>query len=112
MIPWRLAIPAVLTAAAVAGCITYFVIPVPPPVEPVRQTELPPAPRPPKPNWETHDVQATNAVEELGAKGKAVTDFERAAENILRRAASARAFAEERHIPEPVPLPRKRPIPR
>ena len=30
MISWRLAVPAVLVAATVAGCITYFATPAPP----------------------------------------------------------------------------------
>ena len=112
MIPWRLAIFAVLTAAVVAGCITYFVLPAPSPVEPVRRAELPPAPLPPKPNWKVLEAKAMKAVEDLAAQRKAVADFERSAEAILGNAASAQAFAEERPIPGPIPLPRKRPIPR
>jgi hypothetical protein len=112
MISWRFALLAVLTAAVVAGCITYFVVPVPPPVEPVRPTALPPAPQPPKPNWEAPAAKASDAIDQPGPKDKRVAAFEQAADAILRRATSARAFAEERPITGPIPLPRKRPIPR
>ena len=112
MISWRFAVLAVLTAAVVAGCITYFVAPVPPQAEPVRRTALPPAPQPPKPNWEEPQAKARDAVDQLGSEDKRVAAFEQAAEAILRRPTSAGAFAEERPITGSIPLPRKRPIPR
>jgi hypothetical protein len=112
MISWRLAILAVLTAAVVAGCITYFVAPVPPRVEPVRRTALPPAPQPPKPNWEATVAKAMDAVDQPATIDKRVTAFEKAAEAILRRPTSAGAFAEEQAIGGSIPLPRKRPTPR
>ena len=112
MITLRLAIPAVLAAAAVAGCITYFAIPIPPQVEPVRRTPLPPAPPPQKLNLAAPEAKAAGAAEQPNAKEKGVAAFEQAAEAILRRPAYAGAFAEERPITGPIPLPRKRPIPR
>ena len=112
MISLRLAIPAVLVAAIVAGCITHFVIPVPPQVETVRLTALPPPPHPPKPDWKA-EVKAMTTVEQPSAKDKSVAAFEQAAEGILRRLpSSAAAFTNERAITGPIPLPRKRPIPR
>jgi len=112
MTSWRFAVLAVLTAAVVAGCITYFVVPVPPQVKPALQTALPPAPQPPKPNWEAPETKARAAVDQPGANDKRVAAFEQAVEAILRRPSSAGAFAEERPVPGPIPLPRKRPIPR
>ena len=117
MISGRFAFVAVLTAAVVAGCITYFLVPVPPQVEPLRRTALPPAPLPPaplppKPNWEAPEAKAMDAVDQPGTKDKRVAAFEKAAEAILRRPTSAGAFAEERPIAGSIPLPRKRPIPR
>ena len=112
MISWRLAIPAVLTAAVVAGCITYFAIPVPPQGEPVLRTQLPPAPQPPKPNWEASESKIMSTVERPSPKDRAVAAFEQAAEAILKRPTSAGAFAEDLPITGPIPLPRKRPIPR
>jgi hypothetical protein len=96
MISLRLAVPAVLVAAAVAGCFTYFVTP-PPPVE----AEGPGA------------GTRTNINQRPNAEGQATAAaFERAAAAILRELPDAQASAGERSIAGHIPLPKKRPIPR
>jgi hypothetical protein len=108
MISLRLAVPALLIAAAVAGCFTYFVT-LPPPVEADRR--LPPtAPDTTGPDTET----PTNIGQLPSAKEQAAAAFQRAATAILRRAQNAEAAA---GIDEPpttghIPLPKRRPIPR
>jgi hypothetical protein len=107
MIGLRLAVAAVLAAAVVAGCITYFLIPaVPPPVEPGRR--LPPT-----------LINVTGRLDPETSLERPVTNdhreaFERAAEAILRRAqhATAAAGSDKPLIAGPVPLPRPRPLPR
>jgi hypothetical protein len=95
MISLRLAVPAVLVAAAVAGCFTYFVTP-PPPIE-----------------AEGLDTGTrTNINQRPSAGGQATIAFERAAAAILRELPDAQASAGERSIAGHIPLPKKRPIPR
>jgi hypothetical protein len=90
MISWRLAVPAVLVAATVAGCITYFIAPAPSqPVEFGMST----------------NIQRSTTDEHIDA-------FQRAAEAILRRAQNAKASAgtDEPLVTGRIPLPKKRPI--
>jgi hypothetical protein len=94
MISLRLAVPAVLVAAAVAGCFTYFFTP-PPPVE--ADQRLPPT----SPDTKGPDT---------GTR-KATAAFERSAAAILRELPGAQASAGE-PIAGHIPLPKKRPIPR
>jgi hypothetical protein len=98
MIGLRLAVPAVLVAAAVAGCFTYFVTP-PPPVG--ADQRLPPT----SPDTKGPDTGTRT-------KGQATAAFERAAAAILRELPDAEASAGERSIAGHIPLPKKRPIPR
>jgi hypothetical protein len=93
MISLRLAVPAVLVAAVVAGCFTYFVTP-PPPVE--ADQRLPPT----SPDTKGPDTGIRKAA------------FERAAAAILRELPNAQASSGERSIAGHIPLPKKRPIPR
>jgi hypothetical protein len=102
----RLAVPAVLVAAAVAGCITYFVTPTPQQVE--ADQKLPPT----VPNVTgrpnsgiSSNTPRPGAEDHIGA-------FERAAEAILKRAQNATASAgtDKPLITGPIPLPRRRPI--
>src|SRR6266852_9708121 len=107
MISLRLAVPAVLVAAAVAGCITYFVTPAPPqPVE--ADQRLPPivlnvAGRP--------DAGISTNIQRPSTEGH-IDAFERAAEAILKRAQNATASAgtDKPLITGPIPLPKRRPI--
>jgi hypothetical protein len=108
MISWRLFVPAVLVAAAVAGCFTYFVT-APPPVEAVQQLS-PTSPDIKGPNTRipTFIDQRSKAEEEA----KAV--FERAAAAILRQAPELQASVGVNEPPtaEHIPIPKRRPLPR
>jgi len=103
----RLAVPAVLVAAAVAACFTYFVAP-PPPVE--TDGKSPPPARDmtgPKPT-------PANIDQRLSAEERAAAAFSQAAAAILRQAPDARASAGTNELPITghIPLPKSRPIPR
>ena len=97
----RLAVPTVLLAAALAGCITYFVAPAPPqPIEAGQR--LPPT----VPNVGiSANIQRPSTEDHIDA-------FQRAADAILKRAQNATAAAGEPLVTGPIPLPRRRPIPR
>jgi len=106
MISLRLAVPAVLVAAALAGCFTYFVTPAPQ-VEAdklslqSRQTLLPAMGTP------TKFDQRLSADESGDA-------FRQAAEAILKQAPDAQASAGTNELPITghIPLPKRHPIPR
>jgi hypothetical protein len=108
MISLRLAVPAVLVAAVVAGCFTYFVTP-PPRVE--TDQRLPPtAPEMIGPDRATPaDVDQRPSAEEQAAAA-----FQRAAAAIQKQAPEAQASAgtDEPPITGHIPLPKRRPIPR
>ena len=99
----RLAVPAVVAAAALAGCITYFVTP-PPPVE----ADAQPAPTAP------HVTSSTAATSAIVGRYRNAEDFERAARAILKRLPDAQASVPTDELPiiGHVPLPKRRPIPR
>jgi hypothetical protein len=108
MISLRLAVPAVLAAAAVAGYFTYFVTP-PPPVE--ADQRLPPT----VPDMTGPDTGSpTNIDQRPSAEEQAAAAFQRAAAAILRRAQYAQASAgtDEPPITGHIPLPKRRPTPR
>jgi len=107
MIRLRLAVPAVLAAAAVAGWFTYFVAPPAwieadqrlPPTVPILTGRA--------------DTKAFANIDQLpSAETKAAEAYREAAEAILRRAPNVRASigADEPPITEPVPLPKRRPV--
>ena len=109
MISLRLAVPAVLAAAIVAGYFTYFVIPPPARVE--ADQRLPLAllySRGPD------TTASTNIDQRPSADEKAAAAYREAAEAILRRTPNARASAggDEPSITGPIPLPKRRPITR
>ena len=107
MISWRLAVPAVPCAAAVAGCITYFVTPVPPQLVAADQ-RLPPI----LPNVTARpDIGISTNTQRQSTEDHA-TAYQRAAEAILGRAQNAKASADEPLVTGRIPLPKKRPIPR
>src|ERR1700730_1773912 len=97
MISLRLAVPAVLVAAAVAGCFTYFVTPPLPPAVP----DIPD----PDAGTPTNIGQRPSAEEQAAA-------FQQAAKAILKQAPNAQASADEPPITGHIPLPKRRPIPR
>jgi uncharacterized membrane protein len=107
MISLRLAVPAVLVAAAVAGCFTYFV--TSPPAPPLRVEADQPSP------------QARQALVPMGtpriidhriSEKERADAFQEAAEAILKRAPDAKASArnDEPSIAVHIPLPKRRPI--
>jgi hypothetical protein len=99
----RLAIPAVVVAAALAGSFTYLVSP-PPRVEAERRSAAPAR--------EMTDTAADTLVRI--AQDRRAEDFLRAAEAILRPLSNAQASARTDELPiiGHVPLPKRRPIPR
>jgi hypothetical protein len=104
----RFAVPAVLVAAAVAACFTYFVTP-PPPIE--ADQRLPPtAPDMTGPNPGT----PTNIDQRPSAEEQAAVAFQQAAAAILRQTPDAQASAGTNELPITghIPLPKRRPIPR
>ena len=109
MFTLRIAVSAILAAAAAAGCFTYFVTPSPARVE--ADQRLPPAvlySRGP-------DTTASIRIDQRpSADEKAAAAYQKAAEAILRRAANAQATAgaDESPITAPIPLPKRRPITR
>jgi hypothetical protein len=101
MISWRLIVPAVLVAAAVAGCFTYFVT-APPPVEA-------------SPDIKGADTRTPTFIDQRSrAEEEAKAVFERAAAAILRQAPELQASVRVYEPPtaEHIPLPKKRPLPR
>jgi hypothetical protein len=104
MISWRLAIPAVLGAAAVAGCITYLVTPAPPP-----QAEANPLSPPTWPKATSGLDSGISTNIQHPSREDHVTAYQRAADAILKRAQNARASADEPLVTGRVPLPTRRP---
>ena len=114
MVTLRFAVPAMLAAAAAAGCFTYFVTPSPARVEADQRLPLT------VPNLRGPDTTASIRVDqrpsadEPSADEKAAAAYQKAAEAILRRAPNVRASAgaDEPPITGPIPLPKRRPITR
>jgi hypothetical protein len=101
MISLRLAVPAVLVAAAVAACFAYFVT-TPPPVEADQQLS-------PAGKMSEVDLGTMNIDQRPSAEDRADT-FRQAAEAILKQTPNAHASADEPPITGHVPLPKRRPI--
>ena len=102
MITLRLAIPAVLAAAAVAGCFTYFVTP---PTRVEADQRLPQT----VPNLIGPDTMASTSTDRPTptAEEKAAEAYREAAEAIL--SARASAGTDEPPMTGRIPLPRRRP---
>ena len=107
MISWQLAVPAVLVAAATAGCITHFAIPAA--VQANADLRLPPT----TPDLTVRfDAGISTNLQRSNTEAD-ITAFQQAADAILQRAqnASASAGTDEPVITgERIPLPRRRPI--
>jgi hypothetical protein len=99
MITLRLAIAAVLAAAAVAGSITYFLTPAPPEQVAANRPLPPTVPSRPDPGIARNFQRPTSE--------DRVVAFERAAEAILKNAKASAADAPP--ITGPIPLPKPRP---
>jgi hypothetical protein len=107
MISWRLIVPAVLVAAAIAGCLTYFVTPSPP-VEAVQR--IPPT----FPNIGGPDAGTRTNIDQHPTAEESAEAFLQAAKAILRKTPDAQASAGANEPPtaEHIPLPKRRPLPR
>ena len=92
MISWRLVVPAVLCAAAVAGCITYFFSPVPP--QPVAADQPVPLTLPNVTAGPDTGI-STNTQRQITEEEDHAIAYQRAAEAILKRAQNAKASADE-----------------
>ena len=101
MINLRLAVAAVLVAAALAACFTYFV--------PLRPPVVPPPQLPEKVPELRMGIPANG---DLPKAQERADDFLQAAQAILKKESNARASADKRTITGHIPLPKKRPIPR
>jgi hypothetical protein len=107
MISWRLAVPSILVAAAVAACITYFATPAPPQHIEADQRSSPTGSIAEAPGYSEVSTNIQPPISE-----DYITAYNRAAEAILKRAQNAKASADEPLFTGRIPLPRKRPIPR
>ena len=106
MIALRLAVPVVLAAAIIAGCLTYFVAP---PTQVEANQRLQPA----VPKLTGSATRTSTSIDQRPQQEeKAAAAFQQAAETILRRAANARASADidQPPITGKIPLPKRRPI--
>jgi len=106
MISWRLAVPAVIAAAAVAACMTYFVSPAPP--QRIEADQMPPtvARATGRQDSPSSSIQTPTTEDD-------VTAYQRAAAAILKRAQNTKASADEPPlVTERIPLPKRRPLPR
>ena len=104
MISLRLAVTAVLVAAAMAGCITYFVTRAPP-LAVAADQRLPPT----VPNVTGRPDSGISTNIRRPSTEDHIDAFERAAEAILKNA-MASAGADRPLITGPIPLPKRRPI--
>jgi hypothetical protein len=115
MVTLRFAVPAIITAAAVAACLSYFVImSLPAPLETdarLLNVRLPVG----KFDATSPSASESTEVDQLSKEDElAAAAFQKAAEQILRRAPNSRASAFTNELPMTgqIPLPRKRPIAR
>jgi hypothetical protein len=108
MIRLRLAVLAILTAAAFAGCLTYFVMPL-------AQLDTDHRLQASVPTFTARTEPITrDAGWHMAAEEQAAAAFERAAKTILNRLPDTLAYAAA-DVPEitgRIPLPKRRPIPR
>jgi len=112
MVPLRFAVPAILATAAAAGCFSYFVfVTLSARLETdarLLEVRLPPAVL-------ESSSPATRATQiDLPPNENTTAAFQKAAEEILRRAPNTRASAVTDELPmtDRIPLPKNRPIPR
>jgi hypothetical protein len=107
MISLRLTVAAVLVAAAVAGCFTYLVTPLP-------QVEADQRSPPTSPDMKGPDPGTRTNIGQRLTEEQAKAAFERAVAAILRQAPDLQASAGTNELPiiGHIPLPKSRPIPR
>jgi len=105
MISWRLVVPAVLVAGAIAGCIACFFTPPPP-----QRVAADPRLSPILPGVTGRDDTAISTNTQHPSTEDNITSYRRAAEAILMRAQNAKASADEPLFAGRIPLPRRRPV--
>jgi hypothetical protein len=107
MIRLRFAVLAILAAAAFAGCLTYFVMPL-------AQLDTDHRLQASVPTFTARTEPVTRDAGRHPAEEQAAAAFERAAKTILNRLPDALAYAgaDEPPITGRIPLPKRRPIPR
>jgi hypothetical protein len=111
LVSLRLAIPTMLFAAVVAAGFTYLIAFIAP-SSPVEADHRPP---PTASSSSEHNMAVPMRIgRPTNDEEKAVAAFQRAADEILKRAANLQASVATGDLPigGKVPLPRKRPIPR
>jgi hypothetical protein len=104
----RLAVLATLVAAAFAGCLTYFVMPL-------AQLDTDHRLQVSVPTFAARtEPVARDTGRHLAAQDQAAAAFERAAKTILERLPDALAYAGADEPPATghIPLPKRRPLPR
>lgn len=108
MISMRLAAPAVLVAAAVAGCFTYLVSP------PIARVEVDQRSPPDRLDLKGPDRTASASADQRhpSVDEQAAAAYLEAAKAILRKAPTAQASADQPLVVGPIPLPKRRPIKR
>jgi hypothetical protein len=115
MVTLRFAVPAILATAAAAGCFSYLVI-VTLPARFEADARLLDARLPPAVIFSpSANAPASTQIDQPpNADELAAAAFQKAAEEILRRAPDTRAsaFADELPITGRIPLPKKRPLAR
>jgi hypothetical protein len=113
MIRWRIAVPAVLSLAALAGCLIYLLLasaPVPQPVTILPTTET-------GPPWTAGEAPATDmptVVDRLRPSDEDIAKAFRQATEDWRpvEVQEAPRDSDEPAITGPIPLPKKRPLAR
>jgi hypothetical protein len=108
MIRLRFVVLAILVAAAFAGCLTYFVMPL----TRVDTDQRLPATMPTL--TRRTELSGPDIGQHLAAEQQAAAAFERAAKTILNKLPEAMAYASanEPRVTGRIPLPKRRPIPR
>jgi hypothetical protein len=105
MISWRLAVPSILVAAAVAACVTYFATPAPPQHIEADQRSSPTGSIGEAPGYSDLSTNIQPPISE-----DSITAYQRAAEAILKGSQNAKASADVPLVTGRIPLPKRRPI--
>ena len=105
MIDWRLVVSLALATASIAVCFAYL-------MAPPWQVQAIKSPPPLVPNDVPKDVVLNQVARPPSAEEKAVTDFEVAADAILRKAPNTQAstVTDMSSPGAKIPLPRRRPV--
>src|ERR1700740_1151986 len=105
MISLRLAASAVLIAAAIAGCITYFATPGSP-----QRIEADPRMPPADPGATGRPASGVTTNIQRPSTEDNITAYQRAADALVKGSKNARASADVPLVTGRIPLPKRRPI--